>query len=151
MKLAGTVNAKIENVGWDVAFFTLLDMKTLVAEINPANGIIRVHTPSKLTEQETAKSSRAEVVKKKRELEEDEEPIITDIFRLHYIDPTQAKTTLENLFSTQGVEGASTMRNLKITVEDTTRSIIVRGHKADLDTIDSVIKEIECKNRTSSN
>ena len=144
-EVSGTVNAKIENVGWDVAFFTLLDMKTLVADINPANGIIRVHTPSKLAEQETAKSSRAEVVKKKRELEEDEEPIITDIFRLHYIDPTQAKTTLENLFSIQGVEGASTMRNLSITVEDTTRSIIVRGHKADLDTIDAIIQEIDIK------
>ena len=144
-EVTGTVYAKIENVGWDVAFFTLLDMKTLVADINPANGIIRVHTPSKLAEQETAKSSRAEVVKKKRELEEDVEPLITDIFRLHYINPTQAKTTLENLFSTQGVEGASTMRNLSITVEDTTRSIIVRGHKADLDTIDAIIQEIDIK------
>ena len=144
-EVSGTVNAKIENVGWDVAFFTLLDMKSLVSEINPANGIIRVHTPSKLAEQETAKSSRAEVVKKKRELEEDQEPIITDIFRLHYINPTQAKTTLANLFSTQGVEGASTMRNLSITVEETTRSIIVRGHKADLDTIDAIIKEIDIK------
>ena len=32
-EVSGTVNAKIENVGWDVAFQTLLDMKTLVADI----------------------------------------------------------------------------------------------------------------------
>ena len=61
-EVSGTVNAKIDNVGWDVAFQTLLDMKTLVADINVADGIIRVHTPSKLTELETAKSSRAEVL-----------------------------------------------------------------------------------------
>ena len=105
-EVSGTVNAKIENVGWDVAFQTLLDMKTLVADVNVADGIIRVHTPSKLTEQETAKSSRAEVLKKKIELEESVEPILAEIFRLYYISPTQAKTTLEDLFSTQGAEGS---------------------------------------------
>ena len=146
-EVSGTVNAKIENVGWDVAFQTLLDMKTLVADINVADGIIRVHTPSKLTEQETAKSSRAEVLKKKIALEESVEPILAEIFRLYYISPTQAKTTLEDLFSTQGAEGATTMSNLKITVEDTTRSIIVRGHEPDLDVIDAVIREIDVKTK----
>jgi type IV pilus assembly protein PilQ len=143
----GTVNAKIENVGWDVAFQTLLDMKTLVADVDVVNGIIRVHTPEKLTAQETAKSARAEVLKKKIELEESVEPILAEIFRLYYISPTQAKTTLEALFATQGAEGASTMSNLSITVEDTTRSIIVRGHEPDLDTIDAVIREIDVKTK----
>ena len=146
-EVSGTVHAKIENVGWDVAFFTLLDMKTLVADINVANGIIRVHTPAKLTEQETAKSSRAEVLKKKIALEESVEPILAEIFRLYYISPAQAKTTLEDLFATQGAEGASTMSNLKITVEETTRSIIVRGHEPDLDVIDAVIREIDVKTK----
>ena len=39
------------------------------------------------------------------------------------------------------------MNNLKITVEDTTRSIIVRGQKEDLDVIDAVIKEIDVKTK----
>ncbi len=144
-EVRGTVNAKIKNVNWDVVFFTLLDMKTLVADINVVDGIIRVHTPAKLSEQETAKSARAEVVKKKIADEESYEPILAEIFRLHYITPTQAKTTLEDLFATQSIEGASTMSNLKITVEETTRSIIVRGHKSDLDTIDAVIREIDVR------
>ena len=146
-EVSGTVNAKIDNVGWDVAFQTLLDMKTLVADIDVANGIIRVHTPEKLTAQETAKSARAEVLKKKIELEESVEPIVAEIFRLYYISPSQAKTTLEALFATQGAEGAATMSNLSITVEDTTRSIIVRGHEPDLDTIDAVIREIDVKTK----
>ncbi len=79
------------------------------------------------------------------------EPILAEIFKLYYISPTQAKATLEDLFSTQGAEGASTMSNLKITVEETTRSIIVRGHEPDLDVIDAVIREIDVKNKTSSN
>jgi type IV pilus assembly protein PilQ len=146
-EVSGTVNAKIYNVGWDIAFQTLLDMKTLVADVDVVNGIIRVHTPEKLTAQETAKSARAEVLKKKIALEESVEPILAEIFRLYYISPTQAKTTLEALFATQGAEGANTMSNLSITVEDTTRSIIVRGHEPDLDTIDAVIREIDVKTK----
>ena len=146
-EVSGTVNAKIENVGWDIAFQTLLDMKTLVADVDVVNGIIRIHTPEKLTAQETAKSARAEVLKKKIQLEESVEPILAEIFRLYYISPVQAKTTLEALFATQGAEGASTMSNLSITVEDTTRSIIVRGHEPDLDTIDAVIREIDVKTK----
>ena len=146
-EVSGTVNAKIEKVGWDIAFQTLLDMKTLVADVDTANGIIRVHTPEKLTAQESAKSARAEVLKKKIELEESVEPILAEIFRLYYISPAQAKSTLEALFATQGAEGAATMSNLSITVEDTTRSIIVRGHEPDLDTIDAVIREIDVKTK----
>ena len=146
-EVSGTVNAKIENVGWDIAFQTLLDMKTLVADVDVVNGIIRVHTPEKLTAQETAKSARAEASKKKIALEKSAEPISAEIFKLYYISPTQAKTTLEALFATQGAEGARTMSNLSITVEGTTRSIIVRGHKPDLDIIDAVIREIDMKTK----
>tara|TARA_Y100000590_G_scaffold214331_1_gene242962 strand:- start:363 stop:1913 length:1551 start_codon:yes stop_codon:yes gene_type:complete len=146
-EISGTVTAKLENVGWDVAFQTLLDMKTLGADVDVSNGIIRVHTPEKLTTQETFKSARAEVLKKKIQLEESVEPILAEIFRLYYISPEQAKTTLEDLFATQGAEGTATMTNLKITVENTTRSIIVRGHKPDLDVIDAVIREIDIKTK----
>ena len=146
-EISGTVTAKITDVAWDVAFQTILDMRTLGADIDVANGIIRVHSPEKLTSQEEFKSSRAEVLKKKIQLEESVEPILAEIFRLYYISPTQAKQTLEDLFITQGAEGATTLSNIKITVEDTTRSIIVRGHKPDLDVIDAVIREIDVKTR----
>ena len=39
------------------------------------------------------------------------------------------------------------MSNVKITVEETTRSIIVRGHKPDLDVIDAVLTEIDVKTK----
>ena len=144
-EVSGTLTAKLENVGWDVAFQTLLDMKTLGADIDVARGIIRVHTPEKLTAQETLKSTRAEVLKKKIQLEDTVEPILADIFRLYYISPSEAKTTLENLFKSQGPEGTSTLSSIQITQESMTRSIIVRGRKADLDVIDAVLKEIDVK------
>jgi type II secretory pathway component GspD/PulD (secretin) len=38
---------------------------------------------------------------------------------------------------------------LSITVENTTRSIIVRGYKDDLDIVDAVVKEIDVRTKTS--
>ncbi len=147
-EVSGTVTAKLNNVAWDVAFQTLLDMKTLGADVDVAKKIIRVHTPEKLTAQETLKSSRAEVLKKKIQLEDTVEPILAEIFRLYYISPSEAKTTLENLFKAQtaaGNEVTSTINNITITEESMTRSIIVRGRKPDLDVIDAVLKEIDVK------
>ena len=147
-EVAGTVNARIKNVPWDVAFQTLLDMKTLGADFDVRNRIIRVHTPEKLTSQETFKATRADALKKKIELEDSVEPILAEIFRLYYLSPSEAKTTLENLFNADsGAEGVSSFKNVTITEENTTRSIIVRGHKSDLDVIDSVIKEIDVKTK----
>ena len=144
-EVSGTVTAKLQNVAWDSAFQTLLDMKTLGADVDVRRGIIRVHSPEKLTAQETLKSARAEVLKKKIQLEDTVEPILADIFRLYYISPTEAKSTIENLFASQGAEGTGTLNNLSITEESMTRSIIVRGRKPDLDVIDAVLKEIDVK------
>jgi type IV pilus assembly protein PilQ len=147
-EVSGTVTAKLENVAWDVAFQTLLDMKTLGADVDVAKKVIRVHTPEKLTAQETLKSTRAEVLKKKIQLEDTVEPILAEIFRLYYISPAEAKTTLENLFKAQssaGNEISSTISNITITEESMTRSIIVRGRKPDLDVIDAVLKEIDVR------
>ena len=147
-EVSGTVTAKLENVAWDVAFQTLLDMKTVGADVDVAKKVIRVHTPEKLTAQETLKSTRAEVLKKKIQLEDTVEPILAEIFRLYYISPAEAKTTLENLFKAQssaGNEISSTISNITITEESMTRSIIVRGRKPDLDVIDAVLKEIDVR------
>jgi len=146
-EVSGTINAEIQYVTWEVAFKTLLDMKTLGHDIDAKNRIIRVHTPEKLSSQEDYKSARNEMLKKKTQSRLDREPMITNIFRLYYIEPEQAKTTLEDLYSTQGEAGVSTMSSLKITVEETTRSIIVRGHEADLDVIDKVIQKIDIKTK----
>ena len=147
-EVSGTVTAKIQNVSWDVAFQTILDMKTLGADINVANGIIRVHSPEVLQNQESFKSDLRSVLKKRQQADQIVEPILAKIFYLYYISPAQAKKTLEDLFaSQQGPEGGSTMENVKITEENTTRSIIVRGREPDLDIIDAVIREIDVKTR----
>ena len=143
-EVAGSISAELINVPWDKAFNALLDMKNFAADIDVNSNLIRVHSPSTLTAQETYKSTRAAAVKKKVELEDSVEPIVSEIFRLYYISPAQAKTTINELFTTSG---DSSFSPIQITEEVTTRSIIVRGKSEDLDVVDKIISEIDVRTK----
>ena len=142
-EVAGSVTAQLINVPWDKAFNALLDLKNYAADFDVSSNLIRVHSPSNLTQQESTKSARASAVKKKVELEDSVEPVISEIFRLYYISPAQAKTTLDELFQTEGDLGSL----VQITEEKTTRSIIVRGKGKDLDVVDKIIREIDVRTK----
>lgn len=144
-EVAGAISAELIDVPWDKAFQALLDMKNYASDVDTASNLIRVHSPETLTQQETYKSSRAQAVKKKVELEDSVEPIFSEIFRLYYISPAQAKATIDELFKQGG--GESTFTPIQITEETTTRSIIVRGKEKDLDVVDKVIKEIDVRTK----
>jgi type IV pilus assembly protein PilQ len=141
-EVAGAISAELIDVPWDKAFQALLDMKNFASDVDTASNLIRVHSPETLTNQEQYKSDRAAAVKKKVELEDSVEPIFSEIFRLYYITPAQAKKTIEELFSAG--DGGSV---ITITEETTTRSIIVRGREKDLDVVDKVIKEIDIRTK----
>ena len=141
-EVQGAISAELIDVPWDKAFQALLDMKNYAADIDVNSNLIRVHSPATLTAQEAYKSERAQAVKTKVEIEDSAEPIISEIFRLYYISPELAKTTLENLFQAGGEGSSST---IAITEETATRSIIVRGKGKDLDTVDRVLTEIDIK------
>ena len=140
-EVAGAISAELNNVPWDKAFNALLDLKSYAADIDVASNIIRVSTPANLTSQESYKSARASAVKKKVELEDSVEPIISEIFRLYYISPAEAKATITELFTTVGTN--QNFIPIQVTEEKTTRSIIVRGKEKDLDIVDKVIREID--------
>jgi len=144
-EVAGAISAQLVNVPWDKAFNALLDMKNFAADIDVTSNLIRVHSPSTLTSQENYKSQRAAAVKKKVELEDSVEPIVSEIFRLYYISPAQAKKTITELFTSVG--GDSSYSPIQITEEVTTRSIIVRGKEKDLDVVDKVIREIDVRTK----
>ena len=143
-EVAGAISAELVNVPWDKAFNALLDMKNYAADIDVTSNLIRVHAPATLTAQETYKSTRAAAVKKKVELEDSVEPIVSEIFRLYYISPAEAKATITELFTSIGDASYSP---IQVTEETTTRSIIVRGKEKDLDVVDKVIREIDVRTR----
>ena len=111
-EVAGAISAELINVPWDKAFQALLDMKNYASDIDVNSNLIRVHSPETLTAQETYKSERASAVRKKVELEDSVEPIYSEIFRLYYISPAQAKETLEELFSSG--EGETSFSSIQI-------------------------------------
>jgi len=143
--VAGSITAQLSNVPWDKAFNALLDMKNYAADIDVGSNIIRVATPATLTSQESYKSARAQAVKKKVELEDSVEPIISEIFRLYYISPAEAKATITELFTSTSTSGSFVP--IQVTEEKTTRSIIVRGKEKDLDVVDKVIREIDVRTK----
>tara|TARA_Y100000590_G_scaffold365013_1_gene423666 strand:- start:393 stop:1934 length:1542 start_codon:yes stop_codon:yes gene_type:complete len=144
-EVAGAITAELQDVPWDKAFNALLDMKNFAADIDVASNIIRVHSPGTLTAQESYKSQRAAAVKKKVELEDSVEPIISEIFRLYYIAPAEAKATITELFTSAAT--GETYSPIQVTEEKTTRSIIVRGKEKDLDVVDKVIREIDVRTK----
>ena len=144
-EVAGAISAELVDVPWDKAFQALLDMKNYASDIDVNSNLIRVHSPGILTEQENYKSDRAQAVKRKVELEDSVEPIISEIFRLYYITPEQAKATLEELFTQRS--GDSSFIPIQVTEEKTTRSVIVRGKEKDLDVVDKLMKEIDIRTK----
>ena len=145
-EVAGAISAELVDVPWDKALQALLDMKNYASDVDINSNLIRIHSPATLTQQETYKSTRASVLKKKVELEDSVEPIVSEIFRLYYISPAQAKATLDELFTAQGGDAGS-YSPIQITEEVTTRSIIVRGKEKDLDVVDKVMKEIDVRTK----
>jgi type IV pilus assembly protein PilQ len=144
-EVAGAISAELVDVPWDKAFQAILDMKNYASDIDVTSNLIRVHSPETLTSQENYKSERAQAVKKKIEVEDSVEPIISEIFRLYYISPAQAKITISELFAAG--TGENSYMPIQITEEITTRSIIVRGKSSDLDMVDKVIKEIDVRTK----
>ena len=144
-EVAGAISAELVDVPWDKAFQALLDMKNYASDIDVGSNLIRVHSPDTLTAQENYKSDRAQAVKRKVELEDSVEPIISEIFRLYYITPAQAKVTIEELFTQRS--GDNTYIPIQVTEEKTTRSIIVRGKEKDLDVVDKLMKEIDIRTK----
>jgi len=144
-EVAGAISAELVDVPWDKAFQALLDMKNYASDIDVGSNLIRVHSPENLTAQENYKSDRAQAVKRKVELEDSVEPIISEIFRLYYITPEQAKVTIEELFTQRS--GDTSYIPIQVTEEKTTRSIIVRGKERDLDVVDKLMKEIDIRTK----
>ena len=142
-EVAGSINAQLVDVPWDKAFNAILDLKNFAADFDVSSNLIRVHSPANLTAQESTKTARASAVKKKVELEDSVEPIISEIFRLYYITPAEAKSTLTELFASID----DNFSPIKITEEKTTRSVIVRGKETDLDIVDKIIKEIDVRTK----
>ena len=147
-EVSGTISIKLDNVAWDKAFQAVLDIKNFAGDFDTEARVIRVQSPEKLTQQYQFKSQMADTLSKRLALETSVEPVVTEMFKLFYITPAQAKKTLDELFSIGASSGAAggsvqTTSQLKITIEDYTRSILVRGRKPDIDIVDKFVKQID--------
>ena len=126
-------------VGDEVSGTITAELNNIPSDIDVKNNLIRVQLPNTLTAQDNYSSKRALAIKKKIEIENSVDPILSEIFRLYYLSPENAKKTLSSVFK----KNSGSESSIQITEEDTTRSIIVRGNQKDLDIVEKIIKEID--------
>lgn len=138
-EVSGTITANLSNIPWDRSFQAILDMKGYASDIDVENNLIRIQLPGTLTSQDSYYSQRALAIKQKVEVENSIDPILSEIFRLYYLSPADAKKTLLSVFR----EKSGSSSTIQITEENTTRSIIIRGTNKDLNIVEKIIKEID--------
>ena len=138
-EVSGTITANLSNIPWDRSFQAILDMKGYASDIDVKNNLIRIQLPGTLTSQDSYYSQRALAIKQKVEVENSIDPILSEIFRLYYLSPADAKKTLLSVFR----EKSGSSSTIQITEENTTRSIIIRGTNKDLNIVEKIIKEID--------
>ena len=130
-EVSGTITANLSNIPWDRSFQAILDMKGYASDIDVENNLIRIQLPGTLTSQDSYYSQRALAIKQKVEVENSIDPILSEIFRLYYLSPADAKKTLLSVFR----EKSGSSSTIQITEENTTRSIIIRGTNKDLNIV----------------
>ncbi len=138
-EVSGTITANLNNIPWDRSFQAILDMKGYASDIDVKNNLIRIQLPGTLTSQDNYYSQRALAIKQKVEVENSVDPILSEIFRLYYLSPADAKRTLLSVFR----EKSGSLSTIQITEENTTRSVIIRGTNKDLNIVEKIIKEID--------
>ena len=143
----GTITTKLDNVPWDKAFQAIIDIKQLAINYDIDNNLIVVQTPASLTEQQEFKSQQAEKIQQELDQNKNIEPLYSHMYRLYYLSPEEAKSTIESLFAMKqsGDAEQSNIQNLTITTEENSRSVIARGKIEDLNIVRNLIQRIDVK------
>lgn len=143
----GVVTTKLDSVPWDKAFQAIIDIRQLAINYDVTNNLIIVQTPSSLIEQQDFKSQQADKIQEKILASKNIEPLYSHMYRLYYLSPDEAKSTIDSLFEMKqsGEEVGADSQDLSITTEANSRSIIARGKIADLEIVKNLIKRIDVK------
>ena len=97
-EVQGTITVYIKEEPWDKALAAILEVKGLAQTIEPNSGIIRIHKKELILQQEKYKRDRAKNFQETIELEKQNMPTRSEMFRLFYSEPATIKKQLEDIF-----------------------------------------------------
>ena len=124
---------RLENVPVKNAFDALISSQSLYQVLSDEGNIITIHTP-----EEAVKLAKSGVGKIARSTQED----VTDIFRIHYANLEDLKTSLEDIFKE---ESENSEKNLKISIDTRTKSLIVSTNEQNMKIVSSFIEKLDKK------
>lgn len=146
-EVQGFVTAYIQEEPWDKALAAILEIKGLAQTIEPNSRLIRIHKKEILLAQEKYKRDRAKNLQEAIELEKQNMPTRSEMFRLFYSEPAIIKKQLEDvLFRKEGTAEATQLKGPVSISEDTRQnSLIIKGTKEDLDLIEKMVDAIDVR------
>ena len=146
-EVQGTITVYIKEEPWDKALAAILEVKGLAQTIEPNSGIIRIHKKELILQQEKYKRDRAKNFQETIELEKQNMPTRSEMFRLFYSVPATIKKQLEDiLFRKEGTAEASQLKGPVSITEDTRQNaMIIKGTKDDLDLIEKMVDAIDVR------
>ena len=146
-EVEGTVTAFIKDEPWDKALAAILEVKGLAQTTEPNSSLIRIHKKEILLAQEKYKRDRAKNLQEAIELEKQNMPTRSEMFRLFYSEPSVIKKQLEDvLFRKEGTAEATQLKGPVSISEDTRQnSLIIKGTKEDLDLIEKMVDAIDVR------
>ena len=114
------------------AFDALLSSQSLYQVLSNEGNIITIHTP-----EEAVKLAKSGVGKIARSTQED----VTDIFRVHYANLEDLKTSLEEIFKEDSENSENSEKKLKISIDSRTKSLIVSTNEQNMKIVSSFIEK----------
>lgn len=127
---------RLENVPVKNAFDALLSSQSLYQVLSNEGNIITIHTP-----EEAVKLAKSGVGKIARSTQED----VTDIFRVHYANLEDLKTSLEEIFKEDSENSENSEKKLKISIDSRTKSLIVSTNEQNMKIVSSFIEKLDKK------
>ena len=91
-EVQGSITAYIQDEPWDKALAAILEVKGLAQTTEPNSRLIRIHKKEILLAQEKYKRDRAKNLQEAIELEKQNMPTRSEMFRLFYSEPAIIKT-----------------------------------------------------------
>jgi len=146
----GVVSAKLQQVPWDNALDSVLKIKGLAKHVDRESGIVRIHKREAIAQLETFERQRRAELHQAMLLELASEPLFTEVFKLFYIKPAEAKTIISGVLGEIDGGGAASqtgMRNTsaQITTDERRNLLLVKARKDDLGLIKKLIAQIDAR------
>ncbi|MET0155850.1 MAG: type IV pilus secretin PilQ [Rickettsiales bacterium] len=148
-EVSGTVTAKLQHVPWDDALDSVLNVKGLAKHVDRESGIVRIHKREAIAQLESFERQRRADLHQAMLLELASEPLFTEVFKLFYIKPEEAKTIIQGVLNEgekdSGAQAGMRDTSAQVTVDARRNLLLVKARKNDLDLIKKLIAQIDAK------